>query len=569
MDHLILKDLESRGLISREQHEEYARLNGNGARSLEAELLESGAVTEPALLEALGGILGVPVEHVAGRIIPPEAARSLAKELIQKHRVLPLSRNGNTLTIATGVPFSREALEEVRFASGLKLHLVLAPSAEIHQMIEENFDVTVEQILEGLSQEAEGNAGQDQFFIHDLEQKASEPTLINLVNLIISEAIDEGASDIHVEPFEREMRVKYRIDGILQEMPPPPNHLQPAIVSRIKIMAGMDIAKRHIPQDGYIRINLNHAQVDIRVATVPTIFGEGVVMRLLNKSAILIGLEELGLGDSTFRRLEPLLLRNYGIELVCGPTGSGKTTTLYAVLNHIFTPEKKIITIEDPVEYQLDGINQIPVRPGRGVTFSTGLRSILRLDPDILLVGEIRDKETAEIAIRSALTGHLIFSTLHTNDAASAVTRLLDMGIEPYLIASSLQCALAQRLVRKLCHHCRAPFNPSNELLAQFEHSRGEAVDADFYRASGCAACKNRGYIGRIGIFELLELDENLQNMIIRSENSHAIKDAARASMTTMREDGWNKVCRGITTFEEVLRTTQRDQGDSIAALDE
>lgn len=558
--------------MTRDQLERLVGENGNASKPLEDLLQETGLLTSETILSLLADFFKLPIVDLRKAEVPSEIIRLIPAALAQKHTCVPIALEGRRLTLAVSNPGNPALLSEAAFASGCKLTLVLAPREQILSLIEEKYDVTVEKMVEGMNNANDATGQPEEYFIHDLQEKASEPTLINLVNLIISEAIQEGASDIHIEPFEKEMKIKYRVDGILQEVPPPPKQMQPAIVSRIKIMAGMDIAKRHIPQDGYIRINLQKGQVDIRVATVPTIFGEGVVMRLLNKSAILISLEELGFSSTTYERFEPLLSRSYGIILVCGPTGSGKTTTLYAVLNKIFTPEKKIITIEDPVEYQLTGVNQIPVRPARGVTFASGLRSVLRLDPDILLVGEIRDVETAEIAIRSALTGHLIFSTLHTNDAASSVTRLIDMGIEPYLIASSLQGALAQRLVRRLCQKCREPFVPEPHLLGQFDKTPADAEGITFYRPRGCDACRGRGYDGRLAIFELLLMTEELENLINRHASSHEIKAAARRTMRTMREDGWEKICAGQTTFQEIFRQTQSDQSEvhhEAEALDE
>lgn len=570
MTHPLIEALVAHGSLTDVQGEEIFAGAKKHGKAVAAAIQESATVASAELLVVYSQAFHMPLISMKSIPADPAVLKSLPAELAQKHRCVPVAREGDALTVAISDPSNWRAQEEIAFVTGCSVKFVLISEMEVMEALEKYDDASVQKMLKDLSDEVEDGGAQTEFFIHDLQEKASEPTLINLVNLIISEAIQQGASDIHIEPFELEMKVKYRVDGILQEMPPPPKNLQPAIVSRIKIMAGMDIAKRHIPQDGYIRINLAKAQVDIRVATVPTIFGEGVVMRLLNKNAILISMEELGFGPKAFARFAPLLERTYGIILVCGPTGSGKTTTLYAVLNKIFTPEKKIITIEDPVEYQLTGVNQIPVRPGRGVTFATGLRSVLRLDPDILLVGEIRDVETAEIAIRSALTGHLIFSTLHTNDAASAVTRLMDMGVEPYLIASALQGILGQRLIRKVCKRCRDPFTPSDAELAQFEKKRADAEGGTFYHAAGCEHCKGRGYSGRMGIFELLLMSEELRQMVINREGSHTIKAAAMKSMTTMREDGWEKIKAGETTFEEVLRQTQREQAaDDVAALDE
>jgi type II secretory ATPase GspE/PulE/Tfp pilus assembly ATPase PilB-like protein len=350
---------------------------------------------------------------------------------------------------------------------------------------------------------------------------------------------------------------------VLHEVPPPPKHLQPAIVSRIKIMAGMDIAERYVPQDGHIRINLPEARVDIRVSTVPTVHGESVVMRLLNKSAMLIGLEDLGLTSHTYQDFLRLIRHPYGIAMVCGPTGSGKTTTLYAGLTRIYTSEKKIITIEDPVEYELDGINQIPVRPKRGLTFANGLRHIVRQDPDIIMVGEVRDVETAEIAIRAALTGHLVFSTLHTNDASGAVTRLIDMGVEPFLVASSIQGILAQRLVRKLCGHCREPYRPERTALMDFDIN-GLPVPEQIYRPKACEDCRHRGYLGRTGVFELLEINERIHELILRRASTAEIRNEALETMQTMRQDGWEKICRGVTSIEEVLQATQHELSPDV-----
>jgi len=548
------------GLIDSTRLEEALRLQEKSGRSLTRCLVSLGYIEEDTLLQVLSSTLNLPRYHLNGADIPADVAALLPAAIVQQYKCVPIAQENNVITLAVSDPSAAEMIEEVCFATGCGVQQVLCSEREILHAIEKHYDVTVEKILADLGPEDEAGAENGEYFIHDLQEKASEPTLINLVNLVISEAIQDGASDIHVDPFEHEMKLKYRIDGILHEIPPPPKHLQPAIVSRIKIMAGMDIAKRHIPQDGHIRINHANAQVDIRVATIPTIFGESVVMRLLNKTATQITLEELGFAPETYRRFSLLLERSFGIVLVCGPTGCGKTTTLYAALTKIYTPEKKIITIEDPVEYQLEGVNQIPVRENRGVSFASGLRSILRHDPDILMVGEIRDLETAEIAVRGALTGHLIFSTLHTNDAASAVTRLLDMGVEPFLIASSLQGVAAQRLVRRLCPHCRVPMRPGPAMLSQFGHTEEEVKGITFYAAKGCEKCKGWGYSGRVAVAELLIINEPMQRAVLERGSSQIIKQLAVGTMETIREDGWNKICQGITTFDDVMRQTQRDQ---------
>lgn len=556
----LAKMLVERGMVDSAKVNEALALERQAGRFFGRILVEKGNLKEEQLLDILSSQLGLSVISLNGDEIAPHILAAVPAEIAQKYKCIPVARENGSLTLAISNPTDSPVLAEVSFLANCHITPVLCSEEEILRAIERNYNVTVEKMLAGLTSQQEGEGESEEYFIHDLQERAKEPTLVNLVNLIISQAVENGATDIHVEPFEREMKIKYRIDGILHEMPPPPKNLQASIVSRLKIMAGMDIAKRHIPQDGHIRINLQKFHVDIRIATIPTIFGEGVVMRLFKKDALDLRLVDLGLASDTLRRFEILLTRAYGIILVCGPTGSGKTTTLYAALNKLYTPEKKIITLEDPVEYQLNGINQIPIRPARGLTFASGLRAIVRQDPDILMVGEIRDTETVEIAVRSALTGHLIFSTLHTNDAPSAITRLLDMGVEPYLIASSLQGVLAQRLVRKLCPNCREETRPGSAMLAQFGKTERDIVGVKIYAAAGCEMCHGRGYMGRIGIFELLLMNEELQKQILSHGSSQTIRKVASGLMTTMREDGWQKIRQGMTTIEEVLRHTQRDQ---------
>jgi len=369
----------------------------------------------------------------------------------------------------------------------------------------------------------------------------------------------ERASDIHLVPFENTLQLRYRVDGLLQENPPPPKHLHPAIVSRIKIMADMNIAERFMPQDGHIQINHRGARVDIRVGTMPTIYGESLVMRLLEKNSRVASAEELGLDARRSKLLATLVEKPHGLFLTTGPTGSGKTTTLYSILQSIYTPELKILTIEDPVEYELPGVAQIPVRPSRNFTFATGLRAILRQDPDVVMVGEIRDSETAEIAIRAALTGHQVFSTLHTNDATGAVTRLLDMGVEAFLIASSLEGVLAQRLVRKLCPNCRVESPVAAVLRDKMEALGGRKIEGAFFRGNGCEECRNTGYRGRTGIFELLSLTPELKEMILQKRSNAELKATAQEGMTTMHQDALQKASAGITSLEEILRVSSGD----------
>jgi type II secretory ATPase GspE/PulE/Tfp pilus assembly ATPase PilB-like protein len=406
-------------------------------------------------------------------------------------------------------------------------------------------------------QRSDGDNGNGDYSPAKLHELAREPSLVNLVNLVILEAIDARASDIHIEPFEREVKIKYRIDGILVEKTPSSKRLHAAIVSRIKIMANMNIAERFVPQDGHIEFIGKNGRIDIRVSTVPTVWGEAVQLRLLDKTASLINLGDLGMNPQTLDGFSKCLRKTHGIVLVTGPTGSGKTTTLYAALNKIYSPSVKMITIEDPVEYQLEGINQMPVNPKRGLTFATGLRHILRHDPDIIMVGEIRDRETADIAIRAALTGHLVFSTLHTNDAAGAVTRLIDMGVEPFLLASSIEGILAQRLVRTVCPRCKELYQPDENLLRTLTGSPAIGPNNRFYRGAGCTQCNQTGMTGRTGIFEMLRITGRLRDLIATRPTTEQLIREAPPDHVSMVHDGIAKAVQGVTTLEELFRVAK------------
>jgi type II secretory ATPase GspE/PulE/Tfp pilus assembly ATPase PilB-like protein len=483
--------------------------------------------------------------------IAPEVLRLLPAEFVKRNRVLPLEVREGTVRIATAVLGKQEIIEDIRLLTGLEVEERLAPASEILERIAEAYQVTVEQMLETLKESGSAIESRN---LHDIEVMANEPTVINLVNVIISTAVRERASDIHLVPFENALQLRYRIDGLLQEKPPPPKNLHAAIISRMKIMGDMNIAERYLPQDGHIQIHHRGARVDIRVGTMPTIHGESVVMRLLEKSNKVLTLEELGLDKTRAELLWRLVERPHGLFLTTGPTGSGKTTTLYSVLSGIYSPEKKILTIEDPVEYEIAGVAQTPVRPGRGFTFANGLRSMLRQDPDVVMVGEIRDGETAEIAIRAALTGHQVFSTLHTNDAAGAVTRLIDMGVEPFLISSSLVGVLAQRLVRRLCPKCRVEWPLTESIRERLNtFSPGSATGA-FFAARGCEDCRGTGYRGRVGIFELLPITPELSELILQRRSSGQIKQSAQQTILTMQQDALQKAHAGMTSVEEILR---------------
>ncbi len=509
---------------------------------------------------ALAERLALP--YVEAREFPDTAVfPDLSAKFLTAHRALPLQLEDGRLRVAMADPGDAGTVEAIRSFTGHEVDPAVAEEEAILEGIERLYGAgaaTVQKILddmgEGGVEVIAGPAEEDADHLRDL---ASEAPVIRLVNLLITRAAETGASDVHFEPFEDRLVVRYRIDGVLHEVESPPKRLQAAIVSRIKLMARMNIAERRLPQDGRIRVRVGDRGVDIRVSTVPTVFGESLVLRLLDRSRVFLDLETLGLEAADLARFEELISRPYGMLLVTGPTGSGKTTTLYGVLDRLNAPDRKIITIEDPVEYQIAGINQIQVHPKIGLTFAGGLRSIVRQDPDVILVGEIRDRETADIAVQSALTGHLVFSTVHTNDAAGAVTRLEDMGVEGFLISSAVIGILAQRLVRRVCPACAEPFDPAPALVASLGGS-GEREPAAWRAGRGCPECNHTGYRGRIGIFELLVLDEEIRRLVLARSGSAAIRAAAvRAGMRTMRGDGLGKARRGVTTPAEVVRVTQ------------
>ncbi|MGO8766602.1 MAG: GspE/PulE family protein [Limisphaerales bacterium] len=487
----------------------------------------------------------------------PDALRTLPTDFVKRHRVLPLRIENGMLHLATAEPGNLRMIDDVRLLSGLEVIEEEFPAEEIAEALAGRYQLTVEKMIENFGGERTGNG--EVKTLHDIEVMANEPTVVNLVNLIISTALHERASDIHFVPFEDSLQLRYRIDGLLQEKSPPPKQLHAAIVSRIKIMADMNIAERFMPQDGHIQIHHRGARVDIRVGTLPTIYGESLVMRLLEKSARAQTVEELGLDQVRAALLSRLVGKPHGLFLATGPTGSGKTTTLYAILHSIYTPELKILTIEDPVEYELPGVAQIPVRPSRNFSFANGLRAILRQDPDVVMVGEIRDSETAEIAIRAALTGHQVFSTLHTNDAVGAITRLIDMGVEPFLISSSLEGVLAQRLVRRICASCRDQTEVEPTVCDQVAAISGGKIEGRFFRGKGCDECRGTGYHGRTGMFELLPITNELRELILQKRSSAELKATAQRTMMTMHQDALQKASAGVTTLEEILRVSSGD----------
>jgi general secretion pathway protein E len=490
---------------------------------------------------------------------PPFLPR-LSPQYMRQYRFCPLTMENGALLIACADPYDPTLADDLRSALGVDVRLAVASEAAILEATERYFgsgSTAVQKVIETIRDEEGGEGGGED--LDSLRDMAFDAPVVRLVNLLIENAVKANASDIHIEPFEDTMRVRYRIDGVLFDAEAPPRRLRAAISSRIKIMAELNIAERRLPQDGRIRMALEGRRLDIRVSTIPTVHGESIVMRLLDRAAILLPLERLGFEPRTQRQIERLITLPHGMMLVTGPTGSGKTTTLYAALDKINSPDKKIITIEDPVEYQLRGVNQIHVKPKIGLSFAAGLRHIVRQDPDVIMVGEIRDLETADIAIHAALTGHLVFSTLHTNDAPGALTRLLDMGTEPYLVSSVLEGILAQRLVRLICPACRVRHDPD---LKDLRAVGVESVPrgAEISRGAGCGDCRGTGYRGRTGIYEFLRMTEEFRSLTLRKAPGHEIRQRAIASgMTTLRQDGWMRCCQGLTTIEEVLRVTAED----------
>ncbi len=507
-------------------------------------LVDLGFVAFRDVLGALSEQMEVPLLSIEGPpAVSPELER-LSPRFLRQFRVIPVAMHENSVTLAMADPMDLETRATVESSTGLNVEVGIAGEQEILDAIDRYYGQSAKGDTETVA------AAADTEDLEHLRDMASEAPVIRLVNAMIASAVEKRASDIHIEPFEKEFRIRFRIDGVLVSQEPPPREMKAAIISRVKLMARLNIAERRLPQDGRIKIKTVGREVDLRVSTLPTLYGESVVMRLLDRSAgDFYDLERLGFDAHMLKRMEYYTSLPHGIFLVTGPTGSGKSTTLYSALKRINQTDKKIITIEDPVEYQMDGINQIHVNSQIGLTFSAGLRHIVRQDPDVIMVGEVRDRETADIAIRSALTGHFVYSTLHTNDAPSAITRLTDMGVENYLITSSLVAVLAQRLVRVICNECKTS---AGEVISPFN----EKLEA--FRGQGGENCHGTGYKGRVGIFELMELNEELRSSIMRNEDASKITTVARKyGMRNLREDGWLKIRRGVTTVDEVVRVTQ------------
>jgi general secretion pathway protein E/type IV pilus assembly protein PilB len=553
--------LENGVVTNRDIEAARAGLSGNG--SVVDALVTQDVVTEQAVLELLSEQFGMETMSLQGMDLSPDLRDSVPVDVARRYHVVPVHKTDDVLTVALSDPLEVDNLDQLRFL--LKKHVegVVAPRAEIDAVLDRYYaaEASVESMLEQIQDGAvdvELSGRED--VIQDVDATEADAPIIKLVSLIILEAYRHRASDIHLEPLEKRFRVRYRIDGVLHELESPPKRLQSAIVSRVKIMANMKISEKRIPQDGRIQVNIMGRELDLRVSTVPTNHGESVVMRILDKQNLALGLPNLGFLSDDQQLFEELIELSDGIILVTGPTGSGKTTTLYACLSYVNRPDRKIITVEDPVEYQLSGINQVQVRDDIGLSFSSALRSILRQAPNIVMIGEIRDRPTANIATMASLTGHLVFSTLHTNDAPSAVTRLLDIGVKPFLVSSSVRAVMAQRLLRCICENCREEYTPADSELTVLGPFAERMSGATLWRGRGCNKCQLTGYAGRRGIFEIFRVDEEIQRMIYSEAPASELRVRAREmGMRTLREDGLRKVAAGWTTLEEVLRVTTGD----------
>jgi general secretion pathway protein E len=548
--------LRERDLVAVDQLSRALRMQRENGERIGALLLQLGYVAERDLASALAEHLGIPLAEPGDYRGVPLLSDQISAEFLQRAQVIPLSETEDTVVVAIADPLDDFAAEAVRLALGKTVVRHVGVSTEIEAARRRTYadtSTSMGQLVEAIGDEEALEQGD----VEQLRDLASEAPIIRVVNLIIADALEARASDIHLEPFENQLNVRYRVDGILKVVEAPPAHSSAAVVSRIKVMANLNIAERRLPQDGRIKLRIEGREIDIRVSTVPTMHGESVVMRILDKSSLPLDFPSLGFTPRILPIFEKILARPHGIVLVTGPTGSGKTTTLYAALASLNTPENKVLTVEDPVEYQLQGVNQIQVKPQIGLGFAEALRAILRQDPDVIMVGEMRDLETAKMAVQSALTGHQVFSTLHTNDSTSSVTRLLDMGVEDFLVTSTVSGVIAQRLVRTLCTNCRIPYTPSDALLSEVNMPASLSANASMFEARGCDACDGTGYRGRTGIVELLVMNDAVRQAVLgHTDSSHLREVAVSNGMVTMYEDGLAKASAGVTTLDEVLRVT-------------
>ena len=547
------ESLIAQNIITKEEFEEAMNASEESGVSFIDILIENFNIDKNELYNAIAEIYNVPYIDLSEYVSDPKVVELVPEETARKFIVFPVFKIGNVLTVAMADPTDIVALDQIRMNADVEVEPCLSSKKDIIDAINKHYKATdaIKGIVDSMKDTSAGS-----FLLMDED---NESPVTKLVNVILKQAVTDRASDIHIEPEENFLRIRFRIDGILYEIPSLPKHLQSSIISRIKVLSNLDIAETRVPQDGHFKINVEGKEIDARISTVPTVFGENVVIRLLNPENVMIQLEDLGFSEDSLMKFEKMINQPYGIILTTGPTGSGKTTTLYATLNRVNSIEKNVITIEDPVEYKIGLVRQIPVNLKTGVTFASGLRAILRQDPDIVMVGEIRDTETAEISIQAALTGHLVFSTLHTNDSAGALTRLVNMGIEPFLVASSVVGIIAQRLVRKICEFCKEPYTPSPAVLKKWGLDSSGNKPITLYKGTGCPECRGTGYKGRIGIYEVFEVDDAIRKLVVEGAPSHEIKAYAikEKGLKILSMDGIEKVKMGITTLEEISRVTE------------
>ena len=555
--------LEATGLFTPSQVEELSIKQRENDGVLTATVVALEYAREDAFLAALAKAMQVPFVRVGERPIAGEILEKIPTKAVFQYNVVPIGIENGALRVATSEPFRPGLADSLRLASGLRVKFALSPAADVEKASKKFYGVgadTLDRLIADNQIDLDAESGPSVGDLSNLDQEAS---VVKFVNQIIWECHHDRGTDIHIEPMENDLRIRYRIDGVLHPTPLPPQmkRFQSAIISRIKVMAGMDIAEKRLPQDGRISLKVKGEEIDVRVSTMPTVYGESVSLRLLMRSSGMYGMDRLGLFKDDEDILHRLIRRPHGILLVTGPTGSGKSTSLYAWLHTINSVDKRILTVEDPIEYEMAGINQIQMKPEIGLTFAVGLRHILRQDPDVIMVGEIRDQETADIAIRAALTGHLVFSTLHTNDSAGGVTRLVDMGIEPFLVASSVEALVAQRLVRRLCPKCKRPWKVDMSFLEGIGFPISKLLTGTICEPVGCEECRGTGYAGRTGIYEILLVTDAIRQMIVERRSAADVKmHALEHGMRTLRVDGWRKVLAGVTTLEEVLRVTSEDE---------
>lgn len=566
-DNQLAQTLMEEGLVDPDMLDAAVRDAHKTGERLEKALVKMGLCDEDQVLQAVARTLHLPYRKL-GELTPNhEALELVAAEMAEHYGIVPVSYEDGLLNIATSDPHDMYMLDELRRQLGVEVEVTVATRAEIDKAYNNMYGIggaVMQRLSQESAEDTDNKAGISLADDIDIDEMAADATIVRFVNQLIQEAMRDRATDIHVEPMDKELRIRYRIDGMLYEAPIPPaiKRFQAAIISRVKIMADLNIAERRLPQDGKIRIKMGAKEFDLRVATVPTPYGESIAIRILSRDSELTTMEKLGFSERHDTMMREMIHKPYGIIFVTGPTGSGKSTTLYAALSEINSVDRKILTIEDPIEYRIPGVTQIQVNPPIGLTFARVLRTTLRLDPDVIMVGETRDPETAKITIATAMTGHLVFSTLHTNDACGAFTRLNDMGVEPFLVASSVEGILAQRLVRVLCNQCKQSYRPDKDMLRQVNMTREKTDDIDFKRPAGCEACRYTGYAGRTAVIEMVKMNEAVRRKIVDNASASDIKSTAMKTghMRPIRFDGWDKIRRGITTCDEVLRVTMEDE---------